>query len=221
MIQQRYRQDYTGEFVILNTDIRRGIKAQKREWIANPIINQHISKRAAVIGSSMDRDRFDYAKLQNHRGGLQGRNRLQTYGSGLIWNDMRLDFYCSTDRQLLTKLQQSGYNDTTTCYSTSRFCMIFPNKFFLIPFQPVLNDLAAAIYLAAFDNHKEIFLLGYNQDTPGNTYQWKNHITEVMSVYDSCQFYLIGAASNMPEDWKNLPNVECRDYRWFVYNCDI
>jgi hypothetical protein len=221
MIQARYRRDYAGEFVVINTDIRRGIKEQRREWIANPIINQHISNRAAVIGSNTDLEQFDFSRLQKHRGGLQGRLRLQTYGSGSIWQHMRLDFYSSTDRPTLLKLQEQNYNTTTTCYSSSRFCMMFPERFFLIPFQPVINDLAAAIYLAAFDGHQEIFLLGYNQDTPGNTIRWQQDIVDVISAFDTHQFYFIGSASNIPGEWKNLSNVECKDYRWFVHHCDV
>ena len=56
MIQERYRQDYDGEFVLLQTSIRNGVKEQRREWMINPIQNQHVSGRAAVIGSNLDRE---------------------------------------------------------------------------------------------------------------------------------------------------------------------
>ena len=55
MIQTRYRSDYTGEFVVTRTRMANGRGQQSREWIPNSIDNQHISGRAAVIGSAVDR----------------------------------------------------------------------------------------------------------------------------------------------------------------------
>ena len=52
----RYRQDYAGEFVILETRWTKGKKVERREWIENPIQNQHISGRAVCIGSNEGRD---------------------------------------------------------------------------------------------------------------------------------------------------------------------
>lgn len=221
MIEARYRRDYAGEFVVINTDIRRGIKTQKREWIANPIQNQHISGRAAVIGSAVDQERFDYTKLERHRGGLQGKKRLQTYASGNIWQHMRLDFYCTTDRVQATLLQEANYQDRSAVHSSARLCMIYPNQFYLIPFQPAINDVAAAIYLAAFDGHQEIYLLGYNQDTPGNTRRWQQDVLEVVLAYQTHQFVVVGAVSNVPDAWREAENIECWDYRKFVTYCDV
>ena len=62
MIQERYRKDYDGEFVILNTRVVNGEKIQDKEWIANPIENQHISSRAAIIGHGISRNVF---KIKN------------------------------------------------------------------------------------------------------------------------------------------------------------
>ena len=52
---ERYRTDYDGEFVIVSNTIKNGKKHQEREWIENPIENQHISGRAAVIGNGDSR----------------------------------------------------------------------------------------------------------------------------------------------------------------------
>jgi hypothetical protein len=221
VINPQYRRDYSGEYVVINTDIRRGIKHQRREWIPNPIINQHISGRAAVIGSAVDRDDFDYTRLQRHRGGLQGSKKLQTYSTGSIWRDMRLDFYCGTDRQEITQLAATHYQDSTTCYTTARFCLMWPGSFFMVPFQPSICDLASAIYLAAFDGHEEIFLLGYNADTPAGTRRWQQDIHDVIAAYSTHRFVFVGVASNMPDLWRNLENVETWNYRKFVTQCDV
>jgi len=39
MIQARYRSDYPGEFVLLESRFVNGEKHEQREWIANPIEN--------------------------------------------------------------------------------------------------------------------------------------------------------------------------------------
>ena len=92
MITERYRKDYTGEFIILNTAWAGGKKRTQREWMPNPIENHHISGRAACIGSSVDKLEFDFTILQRHKGGLLGSKKLQTYGVGEIAKQMRLDF---------------------------------------------------------------------------------------------------------------------------------
>jgi hypothetical protein len=51
MITQRFRKDYTGEFIVINTAWAGGRKRTQREWVPNPIENHHISGRAACIGS--------------------------------------------------------------------------------------------------------------------------------------------------------------------------
>jgi len=221
VIEARYRRDYAGEFVITNTDIRRGIKQQQREWIANPIQNQHVSGRAAVIGSSVDQGMFDYTRLERHRGGLQGKKRLQTYASGDIWQHMRLDFYCTTDRVQASRLKAADYQVPSAVHSSARLCLIYPNQFYLIPFQPTINDIAAAIYLAAFDGHQEIYLLGYNKDTPGNTRRWQQDVLDVILAYRTHQFVIVGAASNVPDAWREAENTECWNYRKFISYCDV
>ena len=83
-METRFRQDYAGEFVVIESRWISGKKEEKREWIPNPIENQHISGRAACIGSTFDQGTFNYTMLQRHRGGLLGSKKLQTYGVGNI-----------------------------------------------------------------------------------------------------------------------------------------
>ena len=54
-MSERYRTEYDGEFVIVSNIVKEGKKLQEREWIENPIKNQHISGRAAVIGHGQSR----------------------------------------------------------------------------------------------------------------------------------------------------------------------
>jgi hypothetical protein len=121
MIQERYRADYEGEFVITESKWSGGKKTQTREWVPNPIDNQHISGRAACIGSGIDRPYFDYARLQRHKGGLLSSKKLQTYGTGTIAKEMRLNFAVEIDKTIINELVESGYvNDNIVYASTTQ-----------------------------------------------------------------------------------------------------
>ena len=221
MIQPRYRREYKGEFVITQSRWSNGVKHQDREWIPNAIENHHISGRAAVIGSKCDMELFDYRKLQRHKGGLLGKKRLQTYGSGSLWTDMKFDFFVSTNRYELDSIQKQEYSIDNIVFTDAKNCIRYPNNFYLIPYTPPINHFAAAIYMAAFDGHTEVFLLGYSNSTPhlesGNVQQ----INEVFQAYNTTNFILVGVAANMPDMWRNNRNVQCMDYRHFVSYCDV
>jgi hypothetical protein len=221
MLTPRYRADYTGEFVLLETKFENGKKLEKREWVENPIENHHISGRAAVIGSRNDQDRFDFTRLQRHKGGLLGKKRLQTYGSNDLWRDMKFDFIACLDPAQLQEIKAAGYYDDNIVYTTARNCIRNPGDFYLIPWSPVLDELGLAVYLAAFDGHKEIFLLGYNNDTPVVDKKWTEYVNSVFQAYRGVTFYLVGTGSNMPELWRNNPNVQTMKYRQFVTYCDV
>lgn len=221
MLIPRYRRDYPGEFVLLETKFEHGKKIEKREWVANPIENHHISGRAAVIGSRTDLEQFDYRRLARHHGGLLGKKRLQTYGSNTIWQDMKLDFTVAIETDNLQQIINAGYSEDNIVYSTSRNCIKHSGEFYLVPFSPVLDELSLAVYLAAFDGHQEIFLLGYNTETPTVDKNWIAYLNSVFQSYSATNFILVGTASNMPDAWRSNRNVRCIKYREFVTYCDI
>jgi hypothetical protein len=221
MLIPRYRKDYPGEFVLLETKFEGGKKIEKREWIANPIDNHHISGRAAVIGSGIDRDQFDYRRLARHQGGLLGKKRLQTYGSNVLWQDMKLDFTVAIESNNLQKIIESGYSEDNIVYSTARNCIRHAGQFYLVPFTPVLDELSLAVYLAAFDGHQEVFLLGYNNETPTVDKNWIAYLNTVFQSYSATNFILVGTPSNMPATWRSNRNVRAIKYREFVTYCDI
>lgn len=221
MIQPRYRREYEGEFVITQSRWINGAKQQDREWIPNAIENHHISGRAAVIGSTVDLEKFDYRKLLRHKGGLLGKKRLQTYGSGPLWNNMKFDFFVSTNRYELESIQQQGYSIENIVFTDAKNCIRYPKNFYLIPYTPPISHFAAAIYLAAFDGHSEIFLLGYNCSTPYLDSGHHRQINEIFQAYDSTNFILVGVAANMPDEWRNNRNVQSMDYRSFISYCDV
>lgn len=221
MIEERYRKDYDGEFVIVETKWTGGKKTQTREWVANPIINQHISGRAACIGSSINKDQFDYTVLQNHKGGLLSSKKLQTYGVSSIAKEMRLDFTVAFQQEDLESFIESKYQETNVVYTSTRQCIRNPGEFYLIPFNSNLCEEAIPIYLAAFDGHKEIFLLGYTNETISGVKNWQDQIKTIMDVYYSTYFIAVGQSTSMPERWFDSPNFKCMNYLEFRYYCDI
>jgi hypothetical protein len=215
-----YRKDYEGEFVLTKTVFKNGQKIQNREWMPNPIVNQHISGRAVVIGSDMDKSTFDYTRLPAHRGGLLGSKKIQTYGTSTLWKQMPFDFFVTTSIDNLLEISASEYVNNII-YTTTKFCMTNPGLFYLIPYSIVLDELALAIYLACFDGHTEVFLLGYNNDMPNHNKSWAEDISRVFNTYTNVTFYIVSPPSSWPESWKKHKNVKSMTVRNFVSFCDI
>lgn len=220
-MQARYRADYAGEFVILESKWSGGKKSETREWIPNPIVNQHISGRAACIGSDINKFQFDYTRLQTHRGGLLGSKKLQTYGTGSIAQQMRLDFAVETNTNNLNKILETVYQQDNIVYTTARNCIAHPGEFYLIPYKPRYIDMATIIYLAAFDGHKEIFLLGYLDLIEGGHKDWQSEISDIFLAYTGIKFYLVGESTRMPDIWVDCFNTQLMTYPEFISYCDV
>jgi hypothetical protein len=216
-----YRRDYSGEFLVTETRWVNGTKQQKREWIPNSIENHHISGRAAIILSDIDRSRFNYARLQRHRGGLLGKKRLQTYGCGAIWQHLVLDFWVGKERSDVDGIIAQRYDERSTVYTTPSIVLTYPGRLYLIPQAPHMDSQAMAVYLAAFDGHQEMFLLGAHQELDWKSTATVASIRSVMQAYDTVQFILVGTESCMPPQWRDLRNVTCMDYRSWISYCDV
>lgn len=221
MITARYRKDYPGEFVVLETKWAGGKKRQTREWVANPIENHHLSGRAACIGSNVDCDLFDYRVLQRHRGGLLGSKKLQTYGVADIAAEMRLDFAIANRAEHIQPLIETNYYKDNIVYTTPKFCIQNPGAFYLIPQCPNLCLEALPLYLAAFDGHKEVFALGYHNETSSGNSSWQSQINELISAYGSTKFVFVGEKTIMPDFWFDQTNAESMTYREFISYCDV
>ena len=219
-MQARYRADYAGEFIILESKWSGGKKSETREWISNPIENQHISGRAACIGSNIDRQLFDYTRLSRHRGGLLSSKKLQTYGVGDIALEMRLDFTDETKNNKLIAIQETEIQEDSVVYTTSKNCIKYPGKFYIVPQRPLIEDSVTILYLAAFDGHREIFLLGYHNETDYGRNTWIRDVANIFRTYP-VDFYLIGEPTNMPGEWLDCANVRSTSYRDWISYCDI
>lgn len=220
-MQEAYRKDYPGEFVVTNTIWHGGKKEQQREWIDNPIENQHISGRAACIGSSHEKDRFNYTKLERHRGGLLGSKKVQTYGTGDIAHEMRLDFAVESNSTKLEWFVGSDYIENNVVYTTARNCVAHPGLFYLIPRNPLLLNVVTPVYLAAFDGHNEIFLIGYNNDNPEPQHRWVPQLVDLINTYRGVKFFLVGEPTNNPPALLECSNLQAVSYRDWIGYADV
>lgn len=221
-MQERYRKDYDGEFVILNTTFKNGKKTQDREWVENPIENQYISARAAIIGNGFSREKFDIKKIENHKGGLLGKKSLQIYGSAGCWNELRCDFYVEHDANQLEQIIETGYVERSTVYTDVYNCITYPGEFYLIPYNVKLYPTATAIYIAAFDGHTEIFLIGADATDASYIFRQNeaNSTCRVINTYKSTTFYFVSDYA-VPDCFKSLPNTKIITYREFISYCDV
>jgi len=180
-----------------------------------------LSGRAAAIGTNESKLQFDYTVLEHHRGGLLGSKKLQTYGTASIAQEMRLDFAVDLDYSNIEPLIKNKYTENNIVYTTARNCIKTPGEFYLIPQNPHFCTKVLPIYLAAFDGHKEIYMIGYSKETNAGHNDWIEQVTSIITAYDSTIFVMVGNKLNMPDTWLSCPNTKTLDFRDFVTYCDV
>lgn len=242
-IQQLYRKNYLGEEVVTNLKHVDGEWKETTEFIPNQIQNLQVSNRALIIGNGESRLGIDMNLIAKHRAGPRGLNRLQTYGCNAIYQDYRPDFLVVTGKEIVKEVSRTDYVNENVVYASSWAVAEYPRKFYLIPQNPNWNAGALATYLACFDGHKKIFLLGFDgNDTPNYNYNvyagrsgypprnqtvtedyWVQSMNIVFETYSDVDFIRVAPTKNfrMPELWKYRTNVRAIDFRDFVLEADL
>lgn len=129
-------------------------------------------------------------------------------------------------------------------YASAPHIQYHPGKFYLIPQDPGWNSGSVATYLAAFDGHTTIYLLGFDgQDTDGYNYnmyagtQNYQHATNaeadpaffditmkmIFDTYKTVDFVRVMPSeySTIPETWKYCTNLRQISFRQFVLDADL
>jgi len=240
---RKYRKGYQGEEIISERSYVDGAWTSTTEHVPNNVINNQISNRAVVFGNGVSRLDFDVKHLMAKKSGLLGADTLQSYGCNAFYRDYTPDFLVVTDRVMAKELVDSGYADNNIVYTRVDISLEFPRKFYLIPHDPYADSGSTAAYLAAFDGHKKVYLLGFDgQDTPGmnnNVYantpgytdlnfhinddKWFANQATIFKVYNDVEFVHVSAqgSSSIPEDWKYCPNLRQISHRDFVLEADL
>jgi hypothetical protein len=245
-LKKLFRATYQGEEVV--TDLVHTNQQWKpsKEWIPNSVINNQISNRACVIGNGISRKEFNTKVVMNQFGGLLAREKLQTYGCNALYRDYTPDFLVVSgdDDQIVKEVAESGYCDNNVVYASAPHIQSHPGQFYLIPQDPGWNAGSVATYLAAFDGHKRVYLLGFDgQDTakynynmyagtPG--YQTATNaqadpaffditMKQIFDLYTEVDFVRVmpGEYAAIPELWKYCVNLRQISFRQFVLDADL
>lgn len=229
-MSERYRTEYDGEFVIVSHTIKDGKKHQEREWIENPIENQHISGRACVIGHGQSRFTTNYngkfnlkTKIENHAGWHLGRKRLQSYGSEGCWKELQCDFYVEFDPEKLAEIKLKEYSNIVSVYTNARNCITTPGEYYLVPYGQRGTSVGVATWLACFDGHKEVFLIGVDGTNQDQSTSDKRilELDEIVKTYKGVQFIYVSDGAAPPDAWLQNQNFAHWKYHEFVSYCDI
>jgi hypothetical protein len=111
---------------------------------------------------------------------------------------------------MLNEIKEKNYQEDTIVYTTPKLCINNEGEFYLIPHGFKSTQHAIALWLACFDEHKEIFLFGYDEvDQYGNE-QLKiiQSVNEVIKAYPDVQYYFVHKNSSMPELFKYHLNMK-------------
>jgi hypothetical protein len=241
-VSKSYRKDYTGEDIIVERKKEGTRWYETVETVPNAVTNNQISNRAVVIGNSPTRLEFDLQNLKKFSG-LLGADTLQSYGCNALYRDFTPDFLVAGGDEIVKELASSEYVKNNIVYTNAMHLLEYPGKFYLIPYNPYADAGTTAAYIAAFDGHKKIYLLGFDeQDTESynfNVYagtngydaldvdilsdKWVTNRIELFNLYDDVDFVWVTpyGRSTVPESHKYCINFRQISHRDFVLETDL
>jgi hypothetical protein len=241
-LQKLYRANYTGEDIITRMDLIDGAWIPESEFVPNPVLTSLQSTQAVVLGNGESRAEFDLRFISGHKGGYP-IDRLQSYGCNALYRNFTPDYLVAVGNSMIDEIIESEYYKDNIVYANADVVTRHPGKFYLIPQNPMLNAGAIATYMACFDGHKRVFLIGhdmYDEETMlNNIYKDTNgYGTSVDS--ENGEFYLLSLASvaktysdvefirvmTTDSHWlhpelSTMPNFRQIDYRTFTLEADL
>jgi hypothetical protein len=243
-LSKHYRSGYTGEDIIVER------KQEGQQWYAttenvpNAITNNQVSGRAVVIGNGPNRLGFNLNHLKTPSG-LLGASTVQTYGCNALYRDFTPDFLVANGNNgIISEIANSAFVDSNIVYTNPIHLLEHPGKFYLIPYDPYADAGTTAAYIAAFDGHKKIYLIGFDgHDVEGhnsNVYadtngydnkwdfeidnsKWINNRKQLFDVYDDVDFVWVTPYGRnlIPETLKWCANYRQISFRDLVLECDL
>lgn len=246
-VKKMYRTDYTGEEIIRDLVWQNSTWDQTSEFVPNNVINNQISNRAVIIGNGTSRTQLNsslFSLLKNHKGGLLAAGKLQTYGCNALYRDFEPDFLVAGGKDIVKEIADSGYCDNHIVYSAQDAVLDYPGKFYLTPQNPHWNTGAVAAYLAAFDGHKQVYLMGFDCHSgddvahdnvylntfgygtgsePSTELYFVKSLQLVMDIYSDVEFIRVMPTTSwyMPDHWKYQVNLRQISFNDFVLEIDL
>ena len=243
LTKKLYRSDYTGEDIVQDRTLIDGKWETTTEHVPNNVINNQISNRAVVFGNGTGRESFPIQHILSKKSGLLGADSLQSYACNAFYRDYTTDFLVVSNRGIANEVSKSGYTKDNIVYTRVDISLEFPKNFYLIPHDPYADAGTTAAYIAAFDGHKKIYLLGFNgQDTPGvndNIYagtngydgkdamvsdlKWISNLASLCKIYHDVDFVRVTESGrrSTPDAWKSITNLRQISFRDFVIEADL
>jgi hypothetical protein len=243
-LSKKYRRGYTGEDIIVERKHEGRVWHDITETVPNQITNNQISNRAVVIGNGTSRLDFNLQHLKTPSG-LLGAKTVQTYGCNALYRDFAPDFLVATGNNgIIDEIANSSYTNDNIVYTNNLHLLEHPNKFYLIPYDPYADAGTTAAYIAAFDGHKRIYLIGFDgydtegynnniyADTNGYDDKWKFEVEsnklimnrfQLFNVYNDVDFIWVtqSGRSTIPEQLKWCINHRQISFRDLVLECDL
>lgn len=238
---EKYRKDYIGEYFVRARAQDKNIISENREWVPNTIPEFSHTGNAVVIGNGPSRNDLPLHYLINHGGGHKGRKKLSTYGCNALYRDATPNFLVATSQHICQEIAESGYADDNVVLAHAEQIVKFPGKYHLVPYDKYWNAGAIATWLACFDGHKVVYLLGFdNQVIKGkntnvyagtagyespdyaevNDSSWITNMYSIFDTYADVDFVWVNPTV-MPEQWKYAQNLRQIDLRNFIYAADL
>lgn len=242
-LKKLYRANYAGENIVTQLILKSGEWQPEVEFVPNRIINTHSTTQAVCLGNGETRRSFDLKWIDRHRAGLLAANKFQSYGCNALYRDFTPDFLVATGKEITEEIANSGYCTDNIVYTTAPSLLKYPGKFYLIPQNISYDAGALAAYLACFDGHKKVFLLGYDQydeqSFVNNVYKNTNGypkstdeqngqffsitLQTVIQTYDDVEFVRVMPLSTwwQPPGLRPVLNFRQISYKDFIIEADI
>jgi hypothetical protein len=244
-INKMLRTEYAGEEIITQAVYENSVWSYNKEETSTSFAFVPKSESAVVLGNGISRSMIDINLLKKERG-FHGSKTLRIYGCNALYRDFDPDFLIVTRdsiaEEIATKNLKSGdYCKNNIVYASVKNILDYPGNFHVIPQNPGWNSGAIAAYLACFDGHRKVYLIGHDIiDTPGadyNLYTGSNGYNDKSTIgafYETCMLIVFKTYSdtdfvfvnktgkgNFPESWKACLNVRRLGLRDFVLEADI
>ena len=243
-IKQMFRSTYDGEQIVVSSAYSAGTWTYEYENMPKTIHNTRFGNNALVIGNGIDRLTFDLSAVKRQQAAFSTAKKiLQTYGCNALYRDFDPDYLVITGDDIAAEIASTGYCTTHVVYANAVNINKHATKFHMIPQDPTWNSGAIAAYMACFDGHSRVYLMGFDgNDTVGasnnvyantNAYKsdsedhndafWSTAMNHVFRTYPVVDFVLVNSSGRgyMPEAWKSYTNLRRIDYRQMTLECDL
>ncbi len=234
-MKKTYAHEYDGEYIVTSATIKNGGRTETREWVDYTVNNSQHNRVAYVIGNGPSRQDFKLELFKKVHGGNLAKRMGQTYGCNALLRDFEPDFAVVRSREIAFEIEERNLAPETIKYSWANNIIQCPGIFHLLPYNLPMCAGAAALYLACFDEHREIFLLGFDgqlspgtnsniyADTRGYAASTANtcgsamirDVVRVFALYSDVSFYVVTDAAK-EKQWLPFRNVSWLTYRQFV-----